>query len=279
MTRQTKANLISTLLHGLIVAAILSMPQPEAARKPALELDFHIMETQPALTFVPGPAAEAKAEVKTEEPVAAPPAPPTPVPEEQREPQPVPIPAPEKPKKAVVKPKVRAAKPDPVPPPEPQAVATQPRESLPLGETAAGPATDVGAPSLPPAASSLAAKGDHAAGPSASQAGVGAAPLHDVTFGQGSGPSFAKRILPGYPWQARRLGRKGKVVLRLHISARGTLENVEIVESGGLLFDEASLQAARASSYRPAMVQGTPVASTALLPVKFNLKNDDEGGG
>lgn len=276
MTRQTKANLISTLFHGLIVAAILSLPQPEAVRKPALELDFHIMETQPALTSVPGPMAEAKAEVKAEEPVAAPPAP-SPIPEEKREPSPVPPPAPEKPKKVTSKPKVWPAKPDPVPPPEPQAVATQPRESMPLGETAAGPAVDAGTPFSPPAASSLTAKGDHAAGPSASQAGPG--PLRDVTFGQGSGPSFTKRILPAYPWQARRLGRQGKVLLRLHISARGTLENVEIVESGGLLFDEASLQAARASSYCPAMVEGIPVASTALLPIKFNLKNDDEGGG
>lgn len=263
MTRQAGANLISLLIHGILVASVLAMPHPEGAGKQVLELDFRFVASPPP--------AELMAAL------------PVPAPAEKPLPRPTPTPVVEKPKPA--KPPARSL--------VKKTIATQPAlpEEKPLTHdklqtvaplTANGPAdaeapptnaaaTDPGQPPPPadakPAGTSVA---------TASQAAPG--PLRDVAFGEGSGPAFAKRVPPEYPRQARRMRRQGKVVLRLTIDECGNLAEANIVESGGPAFDEASLNAVRASSYRPAMVHDTPVASSALLTIQFQLvSNKDEG--
>lgn len=85
-------------------------------------------------------------------------------------------------------------------------------------------------------------------------------------------PSFLKMVKPEYPGFARKLGKEGKVVLRLFIDERGRLVDVEIVERAGYGFDEAAVDAVRASIFRPALLNGLPVACKAVLPVKFKLE-------
>lgn len=96
---------------------------------------------------------------------------------------------------------------------------------------------------------------------------------YDGVFGSGNGPTFAKRVPPVYPPQARRFGREGEVVLRLSIDAAGRLLAAEVVKEGGAGFDAAALAAVRASSYRPALLAGQPVPSRALLRVRFQLSD------
>ncbi|HBR22592.1 MAG TPA: hypothetical protein DD713_08545 [Nitrospiraceae bacterium] len=91
-------------------------------------------------------------------------------------------------------------------------------------------------------------------------------------FGSINGPSFLKMVKPEYPRFARRLGKEGKVVLRLFIDGHGRLVSVEIVEKAGHGFDEASVNAVKASTFRPAKLNGHPVACKALLPVRFKLE-------
>lgn len=93
-----------------------------------------------------------------------------------------------------------------------------------------------------------------------------------TTFGSATGPAFLRRVLPVYPEPAKRLGKEGRVVLRLHLDARGNLQRVEVVEGAGFGFEEAAIAAVKQSSFRPAMVQGEPRACIALLPVRFVLK-------
>jgi protein TonB len=62
------------------------------------------------------------------------------------------------------------------------------------------------------------------------------------------------------------------VVLRLFIDEHGRLLNVEIVEKAGYGFDEAAIEAVKASSFQPARVNGLPVACRAVLPVRFRLE-------
>jgi protein TonB len=97
----------------------------------------------------------------------------------------------------------------------------------------------------------------------------------DVAFGSARGPSFLERAVPAYPFIARRLGREGKVLLRLTIDERGTLAKVEVLEDPGYGFAAAAAEAAGKSRYAPAFLNGRPVAVRALLPVRFVLK----GGG
>lgn len=90
-------------------------------------------------------------------------------------------------------------------------------------------------------------------------------------FGAGSGPSFLKQARPEYPSQAKRLSKEGVVVLRLGIDPAGALKKAEVIASAGSGFDEAALLAVRASQFRPAHRDGRPVASNAILRIKFQL--------
>jgi len=94
----------------------------------------------------------------------------------------------------------------------------------------------------------------------------------EMVFGSANGPSFLKMVKPEYPKLARRLGKEGKVLLKLHIDETGRLINLEIVERAGYGFDEAALSAIRASSFRPATKDGIPVPSVVYLPVRFVLE-------
>ena len=91
-------------------------------------------------------------------------------------------------------------------------------------------------------------------------------------FGSVDGPSFLKMVKPKYPSLARRLGKEGKVILRLFIDEHGGLINVEIVKSAGHGFDEAAVDAIKASTFNPAKVKGMPAACKAILPIRFKLE-------
>ncbi|HAY22007.1 MAG TPA: hypothetical protein DCY27_07560 [Desulfobacterales bacterium] len=92
-------------------------------------------------------------------------------------------------------------------------------------------------------------------------------------FGSATGPAFLRRVMPVYPEMARRLGKEGRVVLRLSIDARGNLRGVEVIQGAGFGFEESAMRAVKQSSFRPAMVQGEPRDSIARLPIKFILRN------
>lgn len=141
----------------------------------------------------------------------------------------------------------------------------------PVVQESSPPVVDAAGQSSPPAIGHTAVQGKGAGVASASSGD--SASLREVAFGEASGPSFIKRIPPEYPQQAKRLGRQGTVVLRLHISELGELLSVEIVEACSTLFAEVTLQAIRASSFRPASINGKAVACMAILPIRFELKN------
>lgn len=143
--------------------------------------------------------------------------------------------------------------------------------SQPVAQESPYSAVDVAGQVSPSAGGSGAASGKGAVVASSSSGDP--APLREVVFGETFGPAFIKRVPPEYPRQEKRLGHQGKVVLRLYISELGELLSVEIVEACSTLFGEATLQAIRASSFRPATVNGKAVACKAILPVRFELKN------
>ncbi len=98
--------------------------------------------------------------------------------------------------------------------------------------------------------------------------------LHDVEFGSASGPRFMHREMPVYPLMARRLGKEGRVLLRLTIDEKGNLLNIEVLEGAGYGFTEAAVEAVKKSTFTPAKMDGKAVMSKALLPVKFRLRRD-----
>lgn len=94
----------------------------------------------------------------------------------------------------------------------------------------------------------------------------------ESNFGSINSPSFLRMVKPEYPYFARRLSKEGKVVLRLFIDEHGRLVSVEIIGKAGYGFDEAAIEAVKASIFRPAKLNGHPVACKALLPVRFKLE-------
>jgi protein TonB len=97
---------------------------------------------------------------------------------------------------------------------------------------------------------------------------------HEVEFGTAIGPKFLHRELPIYPMIARRLGKEGRVILRLTIDDRGNLLNVEVVEKAGYGFTQAAVDAVKRSTFLPAKKDGRTIISRAILPIRFTLRRD-----
>jgi protein TonB len=104
--------------------------------------------------------------------------------------------------------------------------------------------------------------------------GGAAGSLMETRFGASVAPAFLHREMPVYPMMARKLGREGKVVLKLAIDEKGNLLNVEVIDKAGYGFTEAAVEAVKKSTFLPAKKDGRPIASRALLPIKFQLERD-----
>ena len=105
--------------------------------------------------------------------------------------------------------------------------------------------------------------------------GIGKAVNRDVAetvFGNSGAPAFIHREMPVYPLLARRLGKEGKVVLKLLIDKNGALQDIEVIEASGFGFTEAAVGAIKKSSFSPAYSNGEKVTSKAIISVRFNLK-------
>lgn len=96
----------------------------------------------------------------------------------------------------------------------------------------------------------------------------------ETSFGASVAPAFLHREMPVYPMMARKLGREGRVVLKLTIDEKGNLLNVEVIERADYGFTEAAMEAVKKSTFLPAKKDGKPIASRALLPIKFQLKRN-----
>jgi len=70
----------------------------------------------------------------------------------------------------------------------------------------------------------------------------------------------------------RNLGQEGLVLLEVFIDAKGTVRQVSVKDTAGADFDQAALNAIKASSFQPGTVADRPVAVLLRLPVRFKLR-------
>lgn len=96
--------------------------------------------------------------------------------------------------------------------------------------------------------------------------------MGEAVFGSTGAPAFSKQVPPVYPALARRRGREGAVLLRLHISKTGQLTRAEVIEDPGHGFAEAALEAVHASQFSPGQLHGKAVAMKAILTIRFTLR-------
>jgi protein TonB len=85
-------------------------------------------------------------------------------------------------------------------------------------------------------------------------------------------PRYRTNPKPVYPPEARRDRQEGVVLLSVEIGADGEPKSVVLKRTSGFpLLDEAALRAVRRWSFLPATMAGLPVASSADVPIRFNL--------
>ena len=105
---------------------------------------------------------------------------------------------------------------------------------------------------------------------------LGVGGLFDRLRGGQHLPTLQSGELPfRYPVDLWREGVEGEVLLRIHVTALGTVDSVEIeLSSGHAGLDSIALHGARQLRYEPAMEGEQPVAVWATLPVRFTRSSD-----
>jgi TonB family protein len=84
-------------------------------------------------------------------------------------------------------------------------------------------------------------------------------------------PEITYKPTPVYTEEARQLKLEGEVLLEITFSANGQLHVNRVVRGLGHGLDEAAVAAANKMKFKPALRNGTPVDSTAVVRVVFQL--------
>ncbi|MEC9364153.1 energy transducer TonB [Sinimarinibacterium flocculans] len=80
------------------------------------------------------------------------------------------------------------------------------------------------------------------------------------------------RIAPQYPRQALRDGVAGEVTLEITVGPDGTVKSARVKSAKPRgYFESAAVSAAYKGRFRPKVVDGTPMETTGVYTVKFNL--------
>lgn len=91
-------------------------------------------------------------------------------------------------------------------------------------------------------------------------------------------PTALRRPEPLYPVRAEEQGVAGRVVIRLHLEADGSISRIEVVSvmPGGVfgeMFRKATLDSLGATRFKPAQRNGQPVRAVVEIPVVFEPDN------
>jgi TonB family protein len=87
-----------------------------------------------------------------------------------------------------------------------------------------------------------------------------------------------KQVPPIYPEKARKAGVQGTVVLKVHVSKTGDIENIEML-SGHPMLVPAAIEAVKQWKYKPYLLNGEPVAVETQVSVNFTLSDKPAAEG
>ncbi|MFO7962633.1 MAG: energy transducer TonB [Desulfobacterales bacterium] len=83
------------------------------------------------------------------------------------------------------------------------------------------------------------------------------------------------QVPPVYPMRARRLGIEGWVQVKLLVSEKGEVEQVEITESDPKgVFEDSVISCVQNWRFSPGTLYGEPVKTWVQTTIRFNLEND-----
>ena len=85
-------------------------------------------------------------------------------------------------------------------------------------------------------------------------------------------PVAIEKVNPKYPEEARKAKIMGNVIVETEINEKGTVDDIEVIESPDELLSEAAIEAIRQWTFEPALCDGRPVGVYYDLTIKFHLK-------
>jgi protein TonB len=87
-------------------------------------------------------------------------------------------------------------------------------------------------------------------------------------------PEARVRITPVYPFEMRRSGLKGEVVVGFIVDSNGDVRDPYIVKSSNPGFEDAAIQAVLKWKFRPGRKGGAAVNTRVAQPLTFNLNTE-----
>lgn len=93
--------------------------------------------------------------------------------------------------------------------------------------------------------------------------------------GKMSAPEIVSRVNPVYPEEMRTARVQGVVIVQAVIDEAGTVVNVSIIESPNPGLNQVVIDAIKQWRYKPALLNGKPVAVYLTITVSFMLRDDD----
>lgn len=87
-------------------------------------------------------------------------------------------------------------------------------------------------------------------------------------------PFYLSNPAPKYPFEAKRAGWQGTVLLKVSIDKDGSPFELRLEKSSGFkVLDDAALKTVKTWKFRPAYIGEMPIDSSARVPVRFELKD------
>lgn len=87
----------------------------------------------------------------------------------------------------------------------------------------------------------------------------------------GAKPTLVTQVPPYYPFEMKRQGIEGKVVLEFVVDEAGLPESIRVVSSTNPGFNDAAIAAVQKWRYNPGMVNNRPVKTLMQAPIGFKL--------
>lgn len=113
--------------------------------------------------------------------------------------------------------------------------------------------------------------------PEVSPIGIGKlGPVTGVEIRQNSEAFPMYRTQPNYPMVALQRGLEGWVLLRYDVDTSGSLSNIRVMDSEPRrIFDKEAMRALKKWKFKPALIDGQPVASTGqTVKIQFDMDQD-----
>jgi TonB family protein len=86
-------------------------------------------------------------------------------------------------------------------------------------------------------------------------------------------PEVVKQVQPGYPDEAVAGKTEGTVWVNIWIDESGKVVEGKIMKSSAEVFNQAALAAAKQWTFKPAILEGKPVAVWVMVPFRFTLND------